>query len=207
VVVQTSNRLKNSPGRTSNLWGGGDSSSLNTHALHRPPVIETARLSLVVLLPSEIEALIQGDTKRATQLAGATFPSAWPEDAEAQEGLTWHLRHLRADAAQQAWRIRVMVERESGVVVGSINLKGPPNAHGDVEIGWGVNEDRRRRGYAFEAASAVLKWAACEPGVRVFSATIPEDNVSSQELAKKLGMARTSETRRGLPVWIRAAAV
>lgn len=125
---------------------------------------------------------------------------------EAQQGLTWHLRHLRADAAQQAWRIRVMVERQSEEVVRSINLKGPPDTHGDVEIGWGVNEDRRRRGYAFEATTAVFKWATRQPGVRLFSATIPEDNVLSQELATKPGMARTSETRRGLPVWIRAAA-
>jgi RimJ/RimL family protein N-acetyltransferase len=131
----------------------------------RPAVIETTRLSLMVLLPSEIEALIDGDTERAGQLVGARFPAVWPKHMEAKEGLPWHLQYLRADAAQQEWRIRVMVERESGVVVGSINLKGPPDAHGDVEIGWGVNEDRRRRGYAFEATTAVLEWAASPPCV------------------------------------------
>jgi hypothetical protein len=94
-----------------------------------------------------------------------------------------------------------MVERESEIVVGSVNLKGPPDPHGDVEVGWGVNEDRQRRGYALEATAAVLKWAATQPGVRRFSATIPEENVPSQELAKKLGMVRTAEIRRSLPVW------
>ena len=145
--------------------------------------------------------MIRGDTENAGRLAGATFPPGWPERVEAREGLSWHLRHLVGDAAQHAWRIRVIVERDSGIVVGSINLKGPPDAHGDVEVGWGVNDDRQRRGYALEATTAVLTWAAAQPGVRRFSATIPVANVPSQELAKKLGMTRTAEIRRNLPVW------
>lgn len=171
----------------------------------RPPIIETARLKLVVLLPSEIEALIEGDPARAGDLAGVTFPDGWPHNVEAMQGLTWHLRHLREGAAQRAWRIRVIVERHTGIVVGSINLKGPPDSRGDVEIGWGLNEDRRGLGYAFEAAEAVLSWAAGQTGVQLFTATIPADNVPSQALARKLGMSRTGESRRALPVWSRPA--
>jgi [ribosomal protein S5]-alanine N-acetyltransferase len=169
-------------------------------------VIEAPRLTLLVLLPGEIEALIDGDPARASHLAVVTFPLGWPKDAEAQQGLGWHLKHLRADPAQRAWRIRVMVERDTGVVVGSVNMKGPPDVRGDVEIGWGVNEDRRRRGYAFEATTAVMRWAASQPGVRQFSATIPDANVSSQQLARKLGMACSGKFRRELPLWVRPAA-
>ena len=180
----------------------GDRSSLKQR---RPAGIETARLNLVVLMATEIEALIEGDTERAGRLAGARFPRDWPEEEQARDGLPWHLGHLKADARHQSWRIRIMVERESLLVVGSINLKGPPDAHGDVEIGWGVNADRRHRGYAFEATTAVLQWAESQPDVRRFSATIPEDNLASQGLARKLGMVRTSETRRDLPLWVRTA--
>ena len=172
----------------------------------RPPVIETARLRLLVLLPREIEALIEGDTGRASQLTAATFPLGWPVDAEARQGLLWHLKHLRADVAQRGWRIWVIVERETSVVVGSVNMKGPPDSRGDVEIGWGINEDRRRRGYAFEATAALIEWATSQSGVLLISATIPDTNTSSQALAHKLGMTRTSELRRDLPLWTRAAA-
>ena len=169
----------------------------------RALAIETERLRLVVLLLEEVEALIAGDAERAGQLAGVEFPAGWPEEREAREGLPWHLRHLHADAEQVPWRIRVIVERCSGTVVGSINLKGPPSADGDVEIGWGIEERYRRRGYALEAAAAVVAWVSAQPGVKSLSATVPDDNAASLRLAAKLGMTRTSETRRGLPVWRR----
>ena len=171
----------------------------------RPSIIETARLSLVVLLPNEIDALIAGDTRRAGELVGATFPDGWPHDEAPRSGLPWHLKHLRADVRQRAWRIRVIVERRTGVVVGSVNMKGPPDEGGDVEIGWGVSEEHRRRGYALEATAAVIGWAARQPGVESFSATIPETNLVSQRLAGKLGMTLTRHSRRDLPLWIRPA--
>jgi hypothetical protein len=35
---------------------------------------------------------------------------------------------------------RVVVERATSLVVGSVNLKGPPDGDGDVEVGWGISE-------------------------------------------------------------------
>src|SRR5262249_38458216 len=149
----------------------------------KPATIETERLRLVVLAAEEIRALIAGDTERASRLAGAAFPPGWPHEREPKEGLAWHLRHIEADAAHGAWRIRVIVERASEAVVGSINLKGPPDEAGDVEIGWGIVESRRRRGYALEASSAVLGWVLSQPGVRSVTATVPEDNAASERVA------------------------
>jgi [ribosomal protein S5]-alanine N-acetyltransferase len=173
----------------------------------RPAAIETLRLRLLVLLPAEIEALVAGDTARAGELASVVFPFDWPEDPAAQEGLPWHLSRLRADPRQRLWRIRLIVERETDEVVGSTSFKGPPDEVGDVEIGWGVNQNRRRRGYAFEAVTAALDWAARQPDVRVFSATIPDHNEPSKKLAQKLGMVRSTNTRRELPLWIRPVAL
>ena len=169
----------------------------------RPAHLETARLRLVALLPREIRALMVHDTNRASESAQVSFPAAWPDDPDAREGLPWHLKHLEADERQHAWRVRIVVERATNLVVGSVNLKGPPDASGDVEIGWGITETRRRRGYAFEAASRVIDWVFTQPGTVSLSATIPGDNLASQHLAVKLGLARTTEVRRNLPLWRR----
>ena len=165
---------------------------------HRPANIETERLLLVTLLAEEIEALIAGDSERVETLIGFTFP---PDDPNRGVDLSWHLKALREDLNQRSWRIRVIVERSSGTVVGSINLKGPPNAEGDVEVGWGLNEDARRKGYATEASAAVVNWISKQPGVATISATIPDDNDASKRLAGRLGFVRTNDTRRNLPLW------
>jgi len=80
-------------------------------------------------------------------------------------------------------------------------MKGSPDESGGVEIGWGVSEDRRRRGYAFEATVAVMDWAARQPGVESLTAAIAETNLVSQRLARKLGMTMTTDSRRDLPLW------
>ena len=141
--------------------------------------------------------LIAGDLERFDALTGFRFPPDNPNIGD----LSWHLRAIQTDDQQLPWRVRLIVERSSNTVVGSINLKGPPSAAGDIEIGWGLIESVRRRGYATEASAAVIMWALQQPGVSSVSATIPDDNYPSQRLAKRLGLIRTNETRRNLPLW------
>jgi [ribosomal protein S5]-alanine N-acetyltransferase len=164
--------------------------------MQRPPNIQTERLLLVALTPELIEALIARDFGRFAALSGFRFPPDNPDIGD----LAWHLKAIRADDRHLPWRMRVIIERSSKMVVGSINLKGPPSA-GDVEIGWGLIEQVRGRGYATEASAAVIQWARQQPGVSSISATIPDDNYPSQRLANRLGLARTSQTRRNLPLW------
>ena len=85
----------------------------------RPAQLETARLRLVVLLPSEIRGLIAGDTARASDEAGVIFPPEWPESEDVREGLPWHLGYLESDERHRAWRIRVVAERATNLVVGA----------------------------------------------------------------------------------------
>jgi RimJ/RimL family protein N-acetyltransferase len=78
--------------------------------------------------------------------------------------------------------------RADGTVLGTVLLLAMPNAeHGEVEIGWHLHTDSWGRGYATEAARAVLGHA--------FGAGLPEvlavthlDNGPSQAVARKLGM-------------------
>jgi RimJ/RimL family protein N-acetyltransferase len=167
-------------------------------ATQRPEDIQTERLILSVLMPDEIDALLAGDIPYVEQAMGLRYPL---DDPNRGVDLNWHLRSMRADSNQIPWRIRVIVERSSNTVIGSINGKGPPDDRGDFEIGWGLNQDAQGKGYASEAAAAVVQWAFQQPGVCSVSATIPDDNIASQQVAQRLGFTRTVEIRRGLPIW------
>ena len=81
------------------------------------------------------------------------------------------------------------IERtDDGIVSGTVLLLTLPNdEHGEVEIGWHLHPDSWGRGYATEAARAVLAHA--------FAAGLPEviavthvGNTASQAVARRLGM-------------------
>lgn len=58
----------------------------------------------------------------------------------------------------------------------------------DPDIGWSVLPDYSGRGYAFEAATAVLEYAFGSLGLTRILAFITEGNAPSVGLAKKLGL-------------------
>jgi RimJ/RimL family protein N-acetyltransferase len=86
-----------------------------------------------------------------------------------------------------------MIERDSGSAVGDIGFKGPPEDTGRIEIGYSVIPDRRRRGYAKEAARALIDWALSQPKVRVIVAGCHPDNVPSIRTLERVGFHRTGK--------------
>jgi [ribosomal protein S5]-alanine N-acetyltransferase len=78
-----------------------------------------------------------------------------------------------------------MVDRDDGRVIGSCGYKGPPGADGVVEIAYGVDPAHRGRGYATEAARALVAFAFGSGSVRlVLAHTLPEPNASTAVLRK-----------------------
>ena len=81
---------------------------------------------------------------------------------------------------------RLVVERDSGLVVGSIGLFWPP-ADGVVEIGYGIVPSRRGRGYAAEATRALTDHALGATGVLAVHAEVELSNPASVRVLEKAG--------------------
>ena len=78
-----------------------------------------------------------------------------------------------------------IVLRSTNEAIGSGGFKGPPGVDGAVEISYGINTERRNRGYATEAAAALVDFAFEDDRVRVVRAhTLAEPNASSRALTK-----------------------
>ncbi|HEX3765934.1 MAG TPA: GNAT family N-acetyltransferase [Kofleriaceae bacterium] len=161
--------------------------------------ITTPRLLLIPATCELIEAVLDDQRASEVVLQNVTVPASWPGTQEALDGLRIHLAELRADPAQLAWRIRLIVLRDTRLAIGSVNLKGPPRNE-TVEIGWGLVASARGHGYTREAAAAVVGWLTLQPEVSRIIATIDDANAPSIRIAEHLGMTRTEERRRGLPV-------
>ncbi|MFI6978776.1 GNAT family N-acetyltransferase [Embleya sp. NPDC050154] len=86
---------------------------------------------------------------------------------------------------------RQIVERTTGLVVGSISLLWPPN-DGALEIGYGVVASRRGRGYASEATRALVAYALTSPQVDTVYADVELSNPASVRVLEKAGLRRWS---------------
>jgi RimJ/RimL family protein N-acetyltransferase len=76
----------------------------------------------------------------------------------------------------------------TGQLIGDVVLFWHSRAHGGGEIGYVVHPDFVGRGYATEAARALLRLGFEELGLHRIIARLDERNDSSARLAKRLGM-------------------
>ncbi|MEV0201151.1 GNAT family N-acetyltransferase [Nonomuraea sp. NPDC050691] len=139
------------------------------------PDLSTDRLILRAWTAAEVDAVVRGD--RLAHWA-ADFPA---EGDHVIAGLfAEHPAWLGAHGHRQ------VVERDSGLVVGSIGMFWPPS-DGALEIGYGIVESRRGRGYAPEAVRALTAFAFTAPGVQSVHATVEPSNPPSIRVLEKAG--------------------
>ncbi len=90
---------------------------------------------------------------------------------------------------------RQILERDGGRVVGAIGLFWPPR-EGSLEFGYGIVPSRRGRGYATEAARAMVAFARTAPGVHTVRADVELSNPASGRVLEKAGLVRWSSDDR-----------
>ncbi len=100
-------------------------------------------------------------------------------DAERAEVSPDWLARMRESPPTPWTHMFAMVERASGGVVGSCAFKGPPDENGVVEIAYGVHPEQQRRGYAREAAAALVTFALGAGATLVRAHTRPENDASA----------------------------
>lgn len=98
-------------------------------------------------------------------------------------------------AARDVYGQRQVIERASGLVVGAVGLFWPP-VDGAVEFGYGIVPSRRGRGYAPEAARALVEFALTAPGVHTVYAEVERSHPASVRVLEKAGLVRWSSDER-----------
>ena len=135
-----------------------------------PSVMSTDRLRLPLWTAADVAAIRAGTRSPRWH---PQFPREDDVDASSlwRDGDPWSSRSITVDE----------------VVVGSIGFFGPPQPAADgrpeVEIGYGLVEAARGRGYATEAVTAMVG-AAERAGARVRASVLPDNAPSIRVLAK-----------------------
>lgn len=167
--------------------------------------IDTPRLTLIAYKPEQLLALIEQPDRfeEITALTPAEGLRGFYLSGEVSPD--W-LARLRSAVGQgpNPWRHGFwVIEKETGEIVGGAGFKGEPDGAGVVEIAYGVVPSREGRGYATEAARALIHFAGNDARVRTIRAhTLPEANASTRVL-RKCGFVHVGEVvdPEDGPVW------
>jgi ribosomal-protein-alanine N-acetyltransferase len=146
-----------------------------------PPTLETPRLRLRPLEPSDAEALhaIQSDP------AHMRF---YPHPFSMQETVAW-IERMRERYDETGLALLAVEDRASGAFLGNVGpVVQSVDGVDEIELGWSVTPRRAREGIATEAALACRDWVFAEiRPAYVISLILPE-NTPSSGVARKLGM-------------------
>jgi len=160
-----------------------------TSANERPP---GPRVRIVHLSGPVFRALAEGDLATAS----AVSPVPLSEYFIGPDWVgVWKIRRDQAeeDPESPAWVTGVIWDEDRQLAVGRAGFHGPPDEAGMVEVGYAVDPEYRRRGYARAGLEALLERAAREPGVRSVRASISPDNTPSLNLVSQYGFVQVGE--------------
>jgi RimJ/RimL family protein N-acetyltransferase len=126
--------------------------------------------------------------KRSIQaLLNVSIPDHWPQFPEAFD------LSNQAFSAFELWPAYLFLCPSEAALVGNGGFTGPPNGHGEVEIGYEIAPSFQDRGFATAAVSEMLKYAFSHHDVQaVVAHTLAQTNASNAVL-KKVGMTLVAD--------------
>jgi len=157
--------------------------------------ILTPRLKLIALTPEQLKLYLEAPDQLEQALG---FPVARDILTETVHRAIHIKLSKMAHAPEQdyAWYtywLVVPTDRPYGA--GLAGFKGVPDSQGEVELGYGIDPACQGRGYATEAARALIAWAFQSPEcITVIAPNTKRSNVASNRVLKKVGMKVYEET-------------
>lgn len=143
----------------------------------------TERLVLRPWRPVDADVLLRMRARpEVARWMAETAP--WARMAQAEEAIARWTEALAVGAGLGTWAI---TPRDGDTPIGSVSLKPIPNGDGEVEIGWMLDPDVWGRGYAREAAAAVLAHGRSLALPRIWALMWP-GNDSSAKVCRAIGM-------------------
>ena len=156
----------------------------------------TARLELVAATPAMLRAELS-DPAELSGLLTARMPPYWPPEFYDRRDMERYLANAEASTEAVTWGMRYVIERpasalDARAVVGVAAFGSRPTAGGAVEIGYAIVPAARGRGFATEAAVALVAWAFSDPRVLTIAARTFPHLAASIRVLEKAGFARVA---------------
>jgi RimJ/RimL family protein N-acetyltransferase len=160
-------------------------------------MIETERLLLVPYTYDLVAATLQGKEK-LEKVLGYGVSTEWP-NSKYLKRIPAKKTKLEKNPESSIWS-RIVIEKESGTLIGDIGCKGGPDSNGIVEIGYSIVPSVRNKGYATEMVIGLTKWLYNHPSITKIIAECLESNEPSAKVLEKSGFKRV-RSAEGMIYW------
>ena len=149
--------------------------------------LETNRLLLV---PCTVDLLRADGADRAefSRLVGAAVTEEWPPELYDEDARRWTIDKLESVPGFEEWAMWYVILRETRTLIGVVGYKGPPDAEGVVEVGYGILPAYQRNGFASEATNGLIARAFERPAVTAVAAETYPHLTPSLGVMRKNGM-------------------
>jgi [ribosomal protein S5]-alanine N-acetyltransferase len=155
--------------------------------------LETPRLTLLAFSLTQLETYVSCLPALSKELG---FPLLGnPNQVGVARPIQLKLNIMRAlPESDRLWvTYWLIILRQEPVGVGLIGFKGPPDALGQVEIGYGIDAEYQNKGLMTEAIRGLAGWAFQQPGCRVIIAEVLKTNTASIRVQQKVGANLVSQ--------------
>ena len=104
--------------------------------------------------------------------------------------IIYNLSKVESPTGFESW---IIIKKDTLEIIGDLGFKGFNDKEENIDIGYGIIKEERRKGYAEEAVTELLKWVHSTEMVKEITARCLIDNVSSINLLKKLNFTQTKK--------------
>lgn len=154
--------------------------------LENYPPLHTQRMRLVPLTLAQMQMQLD-DYSDLERSLGARVTGNRLEK-EMHKNVARGMDYMRQEPDYAIWNtFWAAILEEDSTFIGGIGFKGPANAEGEVELGYGFDAPYRNRGLATEAVQAMTQWAFEEPAVTAVTAETNYTNIASARVLQKSG--------------------
>lgn len=149
-------------------------------------VITTERLDLHHICATDLLTLFE-EPEESSIYVGKPYVNPYRILMDEQGPLAWRVPQVKEDPKLNRWFVRWIVLRQSGEIIGSTSFHSAPDADGMIEIGLGIHENFRNRGFARESLQGMWRWVLTEPAVKVLRYTVSVTNLPSIKVIEHFG--------------------
>jgi ribosomal-protein-alanine N-acetyltransferase len=155
----------------------------------------------LILLPFTIEIcknLLNGDYSDL-EIRNLKKGKSWP-DTDVIETLPKIIHNLLKVELPTGFESWMIIKKDTLEIIGDLGFKGFNYENKNIDIGYGIIKEERRKGYAEEAVTEMIKWAFSNEIVKEITANCLTENVNSISLLTKFNFIKL-RTENGMIYW------